>query len=278
MEIPARISLEKVPASIQSYYKGKGGDYTPLCNLSGGKLVPEASAALFNLCESVRAQGGTLLVTDAYRSAEAQDKARKKYETWVAAGKPSPRTGAYDKKTMKAAFVSRPGRSNHNAGRAVDLAHMLAAPEDVPSGVKLDWLWALAIPLGWRPIIKDPREGQSEAWHFDFWGELAHIRDRLDYGQSAMAGVLDIGGGVGLYSRLWERWVQAQLHRIGPDVGDIDGYLGKRTRAGMEELGLPFAPKSIWQEKRDYFTPAEKAVVEEGLLALPSWTGELNVT
>ena len=278
MEIPTRTPLVKVPASIQSYYKDKNGNRIPLHKLSGGKLVPEASLALFGLHARVSELGGTLLVTDSYRSAEVQGKARKKYETWVAAGKPSPRTADYDKKTMKGAFVSRPGRSNHNAGRAVDLAHMLAAPEDVPRNEKLDWLWEAAIPLGWRPIIKSPNESQSEAWHFDFWGELAHVRDRLDYGQSAMVGVLDIGKGKGLYDRLWERWVQAQLHRIGPDVGDVDGYLGKLTKAGIEELGLLdlFAPRYAIGR---VFTPLERKAVEAALMALPSWTGEdSNVT
>lgn len=269
MEVRSRTSLVPVHPEILSYYKDKAGNRIHLDQLRGGKLTPDAGEALYRLHARVSEEGGTLLVSDCYRSPEVQAKARKKYENWVAAGKPSPRTDAYDRKTMKGAFVSRSGRSNHNAGRAVDLAHMLAAPESVPRDKKLDWLWDIAIPIGWKPIIKSPREGQSEAWHFDFLGPWQVVRDRLDYGQTAMAGVLDHGGGVDLYARPWERWVQAQIHRVGPvDIGDIDGLFGSMTLAGIEELGLTslFGPR---YKHHRVFLPEERKVVEDALIALP---------
>tara|TARA_Y100000310_G_C20504000_1_gene725472 strand:- start:16 stop:732 length:717 start_codon:yes stop_codon:yes gene_type:complete len=232
-------------------------------------MVPDAAAALLQLHARVDELGGTLFVSDCYRSPEVQGKARKKYERWLAAGKPSPRSAEYDKTTMKGAFVSRPGRSNHNAGRAVDLDHMHAAPDDVPRNEKLDWLWDVAIPLGWKPIIKSPREGQSEAWHFDFLGPWQVVRDRLDYGQTAMCGVLDHGGGEDLYDRAWERWVQAQIHRAGPDIGDVDGWFGRMTKAGADALGIEylFAPKYTHHR---VFLPAEREALEAALIALPS--------
>lgn len=237
-DLPRRTLLVSVGPQILSYYKDRAGGRTPLIKLAAGRMTCDATGALLLLHKGVSELGGTLLITDAYRSAQVQRAARAKYETWLAAGKPSPRTDFYNKKTMKAAFVSRPGRSFHNAGRAIDIAHMYAAPESVPRDKKLDWLWDVAKPLGWRPIIKAPNESQSEAWHFDFMGPWASTYDRLGYGQAAMCAVLDLGHGIALYSRPWKRWVQAQIHRAGQDIGDVDGLWGKRTRGGAEALGV----------------------------------------
>ena len=270
MELPTRTRLVSVHPEILSYYKTRKGDRAPLHTLRGGKLTPDAAEALYKLHLGVKEAGGELLVSDCYRSPEVQGKARKKYENWVAAGKPKRSSDEYDKATMKGAFVSRPGRSNHNAGRAVDVAHMLAAPDDVPRKEKLDWLWDIAIPIGWRPIIKSPREGQSEAWHFDFMGPWSIVRDRLDYGQTAMAGVLDSGGGKGLYARPWERWVQAQIHRVGAvDIGDIDGHLGKMTLVGIKALDLVSLFDPEYSHHR-VFLPEEREAVEAALMALPT--------
>jgi hypothetical protein len=241
MSLPSRTPLVAVDPTILSYYKDKGGSQIPLTNLNGGQMTPDAAAALLELSEACLAKGGSLLITDCFRSVEFQAKTRKKYENWLAAGKPSASDPAYDSKTMKRAYVSRPGRSFHNSGRAVDIAHMLAAPEDVPKDQKLDWLWEVAKPIGWSPIIKDAREGQSEAWHFDFRGPWQSTFDRLGYAQGAMCAVLDLGLGEGIYERAWERWVQAQIHRCGNDIGDVDGYWGKLTKGGAEALGVDLA-------------------------------------
>lgn len=242
MSIGARVELVRVDDSILSYYKGKDGLRKPLSGLAGGKATPDMAAALAKLSNAARAAGGQILVTDCYRSNEVQAAARAKYEKWLSSGKPKPGTPGYDAKTMKPAFVSRPGKSFHNAGRAVDLAHMLAAPESVPSHLKLDWLWEIAIPCGFEPILKKPTEGASEAWHFDFRGPWGPVYDRLGYEQAAMAACLDIGSSV--YARSWKRWVQAQMWRCGVDLGDIDGHWGKKTARAAKELGLLIdAPK-----------------------------------
>jgi len=237
MPLPTRTTLVAVDESILSYYE-RDGERIPLWALRGGQMTPDAAAALLALSKSCAENGGQLLISDCFRSVEFQAKTRKKYENWLAAGKPSRRSAEYDKKTMKGAFVSRPGRSFHNCGRAVDIAHMLAAPDDVPKDQKLDWLWDVAKPLGWAPIIKDPREGQSEAWHFDWRGPWQPVYERLGYAQTAMCGVLDLGLGEDVYARAWQRWVQAQIHRGGHDIGDVDGYWGKLTEAGAEALDI----------------------------------------
>lgn len=249
--LPQRLQLVPVDQKIQSYY-GKRG---PLATLPMGRLAPDAAAALALLDAQIRAAGGQLLITDCFRSLAEQAAARAKYERWLAAGKPSARSAAFDSKTMKASFVARPGKSGHNGGRAVDIAHMLVAPHGIPKNQKLDWLWEHAKACGWTPVIRTADEGASEAWHFDFLGPWAHVREHLGYEAAALCAFLDIGAGDGLFPRAYNRWVQAQLWRAGVDVGDIDGYVGKRTKRGAALVGVNL--------------DAEPAAVEAALMALP---------
>ena len=233
MELPVRTKLVRVHPNIQSIYKARSGGLAPLAGLKAGRMVPDAAEALWLLHEACE---GRLGISDCLRSVDKQAQTRKKYERWLAAGKPT--GAAFNSKTMKAAFVARPGRSFHCGGRAIDVDHMAAAPEEVPRSLKLDWLWEQAIPLGWRPVIRAAKEGAKEAWHFDYMGEWSDTYDRIGYEQTAICTVLDLGIGKGVFSRPWERWVQAQLHRLGQDVGDVDGYLGKRSLAGLAALNL----------------------------------------
>jgi D-alanyl-D-alanine dipeptidase len=238
MALPARTQIVKVRRDILSIYKNRSGALAPLSGLRAGSLVPAAADALAALHDACAADGGTLRVSDCFRSIEDQKKARAKYDNWVAAGKPKRSSDSFNSKTMKAAYTSLPGRSFHCTGRSVDVDHMNAAPSDVPRDKKLDWLWERAKPLGWRPVIKTADEGKSEAWHFDFMGEWAPVFDRIGYNETAMCGVLDLGLGADVFSRAEERWIQAQLHRIGQDVGTVDGYLGANTKSGLAAIGL----------------------------------------
>ena len=237
MPLPCRVELVRVDPQIRSYYK-VGGKRAPLHTLKGGRATPDAAEALLALHLAVADAGGTLMLTDCYRDAAVQAGARKKYETWAAAGKPKRSSAAWNGKTMKAAFVAKPGRSGHNGGRSIDVAHMEAAPASVPKDQKLDWLWAIARPLGWTPIIKIANEGESEAWHFDFKGPWAHVYEALGYAAGAMCTTLDIGEGEGLFSNIENRWIQAQLWRVGVDLGAIDGALGARTDDALAHFGL----------------------------------------
>lgn len=131
---------------------------------------------------------------------------------------------------MKAAFVAAPGRSMHNAGCAVDVhLAMLRFPGARPEE-QLDRLWEIAEPLGWSPVIRRPDESASEAWHFDFWGPLAPVRDRLGYEQAALCGAILVGhGDLASFSAL----VQALLVVSGFEIGQIDGVAGPRTLAAL---------------------------------------------
>jgi len=238
MTLPQRVKLVGVAPDIMSYYTGRDGSRKPLRSLAGGRATPDMAAALLQLHRDVLAAGGTLLITDCFRAPEEQAAARAKYERWLAAGKPKAASVNFDATTMKAAFVARPGRSGHNGGRSIDVAHLVAAPTVVHKSLKLDWLWERAEPLGFKPIIKTADEGASEAWHFDFRGPWVHVYEHLGYEAGAMCSVLDIGEGAGLFTKPWERWVQAQMWRAGVDLGDIDGGWGKRTKNAAKLLSL----------------------------------------
>ena len=188
--------------------------------------------------------GGDLRITDLFRSTDTQREARAKYDRWVAAGKPSPGSAGWNAATMKNAFVAIPGRSWHNAARAIDVHIEALRFPGVPHDKQLDRLWELAIPIGWRPIIKAPDEGASESWHFDFYGPWQRVVDRRGHEQAAIAAAQDLANGElpGEALRL-----QGGLHRAGYDVGTIDGIVGTNTIAALTASGYR-GPSSIAEQ------------------------------
>lgn len=233
------MQLVSVPSLLLSSYDGQGHtggpreNLTPLYKRAGGVAIPEMAVALEQLHHAVLAAGGDFRITDCHRSAAVQLAARQKYEAWLKAGKPNPPGPG-----QKAAFVALPGKSNHNAGRAIDVDITSLKFPGLAKDKQLDTLWELAIPLGFTPIIKAPTEGASESWHFDFWGDLRHTYDRLGYEQAALCGALLVGHGGS-----WQNdgaLLQAHCHRCGQDIGAIDAVVGARTqKAVLALLGSP---------------------------------------
>jgi D-alanyl-D-alanine dipeptidase len=249
--------LVPVHASILSSYDAKGQTGGPRANLrplaqlgKAGIAASDTAAALLLLHEEVTAAGGDLRITECHRDVAVQVTARAKYDRWVAAGKPKPGTAGFDAKTMKADYVAVPGKSNHNAGRAIDVHLGALKFPNVPAGQQLDKLWSIAVPLGWSPVLKAADEGASEAWHFDYWGELRGVFSRLGYEQAALCGALLVGhaGEFQTYARL----VQALLCRAGFNIGLIDGAIGPRTRAvgatALNMLEADFAARLTRQD------------------------------
>lgn len=238
----APIALVPVDASIASSYQKSGGtggpraSLTPLCKLGkAGIAVPEMAAALKALSDAVVAKGGDFRVTECHRDVAVQKAARDKYDRWVAAGKPAPGSAAYNAATMKNAYVAQPGRSGHNAGRSIDV-HLAELKFPVPANKQLDLLWECAIPLGWKPIIREADEGAKEAWHFDYWGELTGVLERLGYEQAALCGAILVGHGD---LSGFDAVVQALLCRAGFNIGNIDGKIGPKTRSSLAQaLGI----------------------------------------
>jgi len=273
--IPARTSVVPVSAAILSSYDihgatgGPRAALSPLATQARGKMVPEAAAALGKLNDAALAVGGDFRVTDCFRTIDEQAAIRKRYDTWVAAGKPAPGTKAFNATTMKSDYVALPAKSGHNGGRASDLSTSMMHFPGVAADKQLDKLWEIARPLGWRPIIKAPTEGVTENWHFDYPGELTPILDRHGYETWAMCAVLDIGAGGSVLPRAMERAVQFHLTRSGADLGEIDGMIGQRTeRALRQALGVASWAAFI----------ADAAGGFQKLLALPTATKVLYTT
>lgn len=252
------VTLVPVDSAIASSYDkaGKTGNprasLTPLQKLGkAGIAVPEVAKALLALHTAVLAVGGDFRVTELHRDAAVQLAARKKYENWLAAGKPARTAPAFDASTMKSDFVAPAGKSMHNAGRAIDFhVGMLTFP-GVPANQQLDRMWEICKPLGWRPIIKAPDEGASESWHLDYWGELTGVYDRLGYDQGALCGALLVGH-AGEW-QTYERVLQALLQRAGFSIGELDGVIGPKTlNALATALGvIPDAARSLVAAKNE---------------------------
>lgn len=263
------VPLVPVDPSIASSYdkSGKtGGPRTALTSLvrlgKAGIAVPEVERALLNLSNAVLAAGGDFRVTELHRDVGVQKAARAKYDNWVKAGKPSASSSAYNSSTMKAAFVAMPGRSFHNAGRAIDVHLGVLKFPGVAADKQLDRLWEIAKPLGWSPIIKAPDESASESWHFDYYGELAGVLKRLGYEETAKCGAILVGHSGDCQT--FAHTVQALLQRAGFDIGAIDGAIGPRTQNALAvALGVtPDAAKNI--------VSAKDESVYAKLLALPA--------
>jgi hypothetical protein len=263
------ISLFSVDAAILSSYDraGKTGGprsgLTPLNKLGkAGIAVPEVAKALVALHEAVTAAGGDFRVTELHRDVAVQQAARAKYDAWVRAGKPSPSSAGFNAKTMKAAFVALPGRSFHNAGRAIDVHLGALKFPGVAANKQLDKLWEVAKACGWSPIIKAPDESASEAWHFDYYGELSGVLKRLGYEQTALCGAILVGHSGDCQT--FEHTTQALLQRAGFDIGKIDGDIGPKTRGAlMAALGATEAAVRT-------LVGAKDATIYPRLLALPA--------
>jgi len=264
----AVVSLVPVDPSIASSYNKSGGTGGPRTNLTSltklgkaGVAHPDMAPALKALSDGVFARGGDLRITECHRDVAVQKAARAKYDLWVKTGKPKPGTPAFDAKTMKAAFVAQPGRSGHNAGRSIDIHLSELKFPGTPADKQLDVLWEVAIPLGWSPIIKTADEGASEAWHFDFVGDLAGVKSRLGYEQWALCGAILVGHGdlTGFGAE-----IQALLCRAGYDIGAIDGMPGAKTRAALA------AALGVSADAAAALLTAKDASVFSKLLSLPA--------
>lgn len=237
MKLTPRVELVVVdPMILSSYPVGSSRDkLKPLCKMNAGTMPADAALALALLNDGVMAAGGDFTVTDGRREIGEQQVARHKYEYWLAAGKP--KGSAFDSHTMKSAFVAEPGYSFHNAGRSIDNDTGRNKFPGVPADKQLDKMWEIARPLGWRPAIREAKEGSNESWHYDYMGPWANYYYRCgDYKMVAMCACLDIG--VGIYGRDDMRMLQAQLQRAGYDCGAVDGYSGGKTERALVAAGF----------------------------------------
>jgi len=224
--------IELVPVSgIKSSYPKK---YRPKERLDisvfnnvgqrGNFLCSDMIDALKELDKKVSEKKGNLYVIDAFRTWDIQAENRKKYET-----------GA------KKAFVSKPGGSFHNAGRALDISVKELGFEGVDKDEWLQLFWDLCKPLGFHPIIKIPDLGTSECWHFDFPGDdWSDAYDSLSYPEVAKCATLDVGewDPKETEDKVQKMFIQSQLIRLGYfEIGKVDGVIGSKTKKALGETG-----------------------------------------
>jgi zinc D-Ala-D-Ala carboxypeptidase len=193
--------------------------------------TPDMQAGISAISAALEAMGGHLFLSDLFRSYEMQLQSHLDWKT----GK-------------KSAFSPPPGGSLHEAGRALDL--------DLDSlGMTLADFWPVARQHGLVPIISQPNSQASEAWHFDCRGShdlvYHYYKQRKGtnfdkpYQAMAASAILSIGVRVDAFGQnQMAAAIQSTLIRLGHEIGNLDGQIGRRTRAGLSQAGVPLADDS----------------------------------
>lgn len=225
-----------IPINIISIYKNKLGDLLPLPERMA-KCTPDTHIAIFKTAEALAKKGGRLILSDLFRSYDMQAQSHQDFIS----GK-------------KKAFSPPPGGSFHESGRAFDLD--LKAMK-----IKLADFWEIAGKFGLVPIIAQPKITQSEAWHFDCRGShqlvYQYYQDKKGtnfkpYTAAAASSILAIGVKVDAFGENQAAAaLQSGLIRLGKVIGNIDGQIGMRTQAALEELGISFDPQNVDRMLRD---------------------------
>ncbi|SHG74410.1 M15 family metallopeptidase domain-containing protein [Chryseobacterium vrystaatense] len=218
------------PIEIISIYKNKLGDLLPLPQRMA-RCTADTFTALLNISTDLSAKGGKLILSDLFRSYEMQTQSHNDYLS----GK-------------KKAFSPAPGGSFHESGRAFDLD--LGAIK-----ISLSDFWKIARKYGVVPIINEPKKNLSEAWHFECRGSHQIIYDYYTQGKgtnfkpykaAAASAILSIGVYVDFFGENQKQaMIQANLIRLGKEIGNLDGQIGKNTKKALSELGLQYKPDHL---------------------------------
>jgi hypothetical protein len=204
----------------------------------GAVCADDVRGQLLGWKAAVEARGGRFVVNSLTRTCPQQQVLRDQYTAYLDELRAWKAGGSKGKAPAAVAAANKPGRSNHQAGRAVDLATLNAFPHE-PASRQVDLLWETGAPFGFSPIIAMPDEKKSERWHFDCWNDWVGVHQRLGYETACLCAALDVGQAGEWQSSV--RLVQALLLRAGFDIGEPDGVRGQRTRAGLRRaLGADY--------------------------------------
>jgi len=214
-----------VPIDIISIYKNRMGDLLPLPSRMA-QCTPDAHVAIFNIASDLARKGGRLILSDLFRSHDMQAQS---HQDFIAG--------------RKKAFSPPPGGSFHEAGRAFDM--------DLSTiKISLADFWTIAAKHGVMPIISKPKANVSEAWHFDCRGSHQIVYDYYlnkkgtnfkPYTAAATSGILSIGVIVDAFGvNQKQAALQSCLIRLGKEIGNIDGAIGRRSQQALTELGIAF--------------------------------------
>lgn len=202
-----------------------GFKYSKPRSVSEVLLTPDTLSDLKELEKVVIQQGGQLKINSVYRS---WDKQQELFDLHATEPKKYP-------------VASYPGKSFHQAGRAVDFAIQELNFKDVAKEKWLEKFWNLYKPLGFTPIIDKPNMDASEAWHTDHLGVWSSVCSKVGYLVAAQCAVLDIGNWNPKEEKNKQKkmFIQSQLYRLGHfEIGKIDGILGSKSNAALKSLGI----------------------------------------
>lgn len=206
--------------------------YIPIPSIYNSGLLPRRMAqctpdtykAISCIAADVKKAGGNLVLSDLFRSYDMQFQAHLDWKT-----------------KKKKAFSPPPGGSMHEAGRAMDI--------DLSKiKISLKEFWDIAQKYGVYPIINEPNSRLSEAWHFDCRGSHGLVYNYYAAGKGnnmpaytamAASGILSINVKVDKFEgREKEASIQSGLIRLGYDLGNMDGYLGAKSYAAIQNAGI----------------------------------------
>ena len=108
---------------------------------------------------------------------------------------------------------------------------------------EVEVLWGLAVPCGFTPWNRYPLAGPGDDL-FHFFGPWQVLYDALlgeglgevAWPSTCAAAQLDVGKWEG--DRVVERFVQAQLHRLGFPCGPVDGIMTDRVQQAVRAVGM----------------------------------------
>lgn len=127
------------------------------------------------------------------------------------------------------------------AGRAVRLEPVYE--DERALSVQLAALWSAAVPLQFTPHDRNPLPGPTQdrfyylgPWQVLYDNLMAEGRGHLAWTSVCVAAQVDAGRWRG--DRELERFVQAQIHRLGLNCGPLDGRVGERTKGVLQSMGL----------------------------------------
>lgn len=219
-----------IQTDIISIYKNKMGDLLPV-PARMAKCTPDTHKAIFAIATEVAKKGGRLILSDLFRSYDMQFQAHLDYTS-----------------KKKKAFSPPPGGSFHEAGRAFDID--LSAIK-----ISLEDFWKIAAKYGVSPVISKPKTTLSEAWHFDCRGSHQLVLDYYASGKgknfkpytaAAASAILATGEQVDAFgANQRQAAIQSGLIRLGKNIGDIDGQIGRNTQKCLTELGITYLPSAL---------------------------------
>lgn len=140
-----------------------------------------------------------------------------------------------------------PPYSMENTGRQVGVRLSLATSGTLDATQRIAVVWSILVPFGFTPWTRYPLPG-DHSHIFHFLGPWSSLQDRmlsegrghLTWPSLCVSAQLDVGAWEG--GRATERFVQAQLHRIGYNPGAVDGIIGNRTLQALRALGAQGRP------------------------------------